>query len=103
MLLELDSLSPNQLLQLCRVFKTQIDLATHLYTDITMLLVKKLVKSISIGDDGKDDKDDYGNNKESLKNITGDCIRHLQSTLHSLKSESDGAQKPHTETSNLLR
>ena len=101
--LELDSLSRNQLIQQCRVFKTQIDLATHLYTEITMFLVKKLVKSISIGDDGKDIKDDDGNNKESLRNMIGDCIRHLQSTFHSLKSETDGAQEPDTEILKLLR
>ena len=103
MQLELSSLSPNQLLQQCRVFKTQIDLATHLYTDITTFLVKKLVKSISIGDDGKDDKEDDGKNKESLRNIIGDCIRHLQSTFHSLKSKTDGAQEPNTEILKLLR
>ena len=95
----LDSLSLSQLLQQCHIFNTQIDLSTHLYINITKVLIRKLLNKLGIGND----EDDDSNKSEHLRNIIVDCMRHLQSTLDSLLSRLDDSKQFNSESFKLWR
>ena len=68
MLLELESLSVDQLFQQRQIFNDHLNLASHVNVEITKALIRKLFLKIL---------DISGHKKMSHNNITQECLRHL--------------------------